>query len=204
MIGSASHLREAYEHRVKQVADQIIDLYQGKPVTKKELILSIKARMVNIPLGSLKPDEFVKDVIRMLGSQIQVSREKSETTLALEALIEQITHHVSFQISNSLPDVEILDLSYNSWIKYKSTLQRIFWNLAVSNRMDMYTWWNNQVWPQVEREFKKQMGSTITVYVADAYDQIKDDLAHDAAHKGVEVESYLNQHGISLDNPYRN
>jgi hypothetical protein len=38
--------------------------------------------------------------------------------------------------------------------------------------------------------------------VATIYDEHVNGLAHDAAHKGVNVEEYLRSHGVSLENPY--
>lgn len=196
-------LLEAYEDRVAQVAHQVFDVYHNKPVTKQALAQSIQARMHGIPLGSLKPQVFVQDVIHELSKRMKISRAPSSTTQAIQQLVPRMVQYVIQQIGNQMPDVDVHYLADLTYRRFSTSLDPIFWDSALYKTLDMETWFHKSVYPKVMQQFKKDLGQTVREYVATIYEEHVNALAHDAAHKGVNVEDYLRSHGVSLDNPYK-
>lgn len=194
---------EAYEDRVKQVADQVFDLYHNRPVTKQALDQSIRARMHGIPLGSLKPQVFVQDVIHALRDRMKISRTPSSTTQAIQQLVPRMVSYVLDQIVNDLPDVDVHYLGDRTYRRFSHALDSVFWDSELYKTLDMESWFYKSVYPKVLQQFKRDHGQTVNQFVANAYDDHVNALAFDAAHKGVNVEDYLRSHGVSLDNPYR-
>lgn len=199
----ASLLLEGYEDRVNQVADQVFATYHNSPVTREQLRMSIQARMHDIPLGSLKPQEFVKDVLKNLSTRMNLKKQPSDVTKQLDDLADRMASHTQILIANQLPDVRIHDLPDLVYRKFKNAMDQIFWDMAVSRKQDIGEWFDITMWPKVERAYKKLMGSSIRDSLADMYDDQMHSLAHDAAHAGKQVEPYLQSHGYDLNNPYR-
>ena len=197
-------LTEGYEDRVKQVADQVFDHYHNTPVTRDQLRASIEARMHGIPLGSLKPAEFVKDVLANLAKRMNLKKGTSDVSAQLDALAQRMSHMLADTlIPNYMPDVPLHDLPDIIYAKFKRPLDAIFWDLPIARTQSMGEWFDRSVWPRVLRAFRKHQGANIQEHVAQIYDQMMNDLAHDAAVQGKQVEPYLRQMGFSLDNPYR-
>jgi hypothetical protein len=196
-------LLEAYEDRVAQVANQVFDVYHNKPVTKQALAQSIQARMHGIPLGSLKPQVFVQDVIHELSKRMKISHTPSSTTQAIQQLVPRMVQYVIQQISNQMPDVDVPYLADLTYRKFSTSLDDIFWDSALYKTLDMETWFHKSVYPKVLQQFKKLHGQIVMEYVASVYESHVNGLAHDAAVQGLDVESYLRSHGVSLDNPYK-
>lgn len=196
-------LLEGYEDRVKQVADQVFDYYHNSSVTKDQLRASIEARMHGIPLGSLKPAEFIKDVLKNLSTRMNLKKQPSDITKELDALALRMVSYVEDQIANQMPEVRLFDLPDLVYHRFKMTMDQIFYDVPAARKQTMDAWFDSSMWPRVERAFRKDQGVSIRMYVADLYDSMRDDLAHDAAMQGKQVEPYLQQMGFGMVNPYR-
>jgi hypothetical protein len=196
-------LLEGYQDRVNSVADQVFEYYQNKPVSKDQLVSSIQARMHGVPLGSLKPKEFIQDVLAQLAGRMNLKKQPSETSKQLDLLAERMVDHVQLKISNQMPHVNIHDLPDLVYRRFKHDLEHIFWDSAASRKSGILEWFDRSVWPRVERAYKAHMGESILSSVASMYDQMVHDAAYDAAHKGLEVDQHLRSLGLSLTNPYK-
>jgi hypothetical protein len=201
-------LREAYEDRVAQTAEQMLQFYKDNPVTKEELKNKIMDRAKELPLGSLKHSEFAMDVIKHLGKQIKIQRKTpaaSARNLAfqrLRVLIPVLASSAESELGSTFPDGDPHDVGPKVARSYKNRLLDIMYDLGSDGT---YTeWFFDTVWPKVQQEFKKQnKGKDMYAVLADWWDSQRADHVYDAEQQSIDPEEYLHQRGFVGRNPYR-
>lgn len=199
-------LLEAYQDRVQQVADEVMRHYHNQPVTKDQLRTSIQARMYGIPLGSVKPKEFVKDVLDHLAGRLNISKQTSAGVQQMTDLVSRMTSYAESRLGEMALEGDPADLHYYVYRRFMREIQQLLYShfdkLTYTHTPE--SWFDHTLWPKCVALFRKQnQGKDFQDVAADMYDSHVGDLAYDAAHKGENVEEYLRRHGVSVHNPHR-
>jgi len=201
-------LNEGYEDRVAQAADQVLARYRDNPASKDELRDFIMRLAQTLPLGSLKPAEFAKDVLLHLGNQITIKRKtpaasaRNQAFQRLRVLIPVLASSAESELGNTFPDGDPHDVGYTVARSYKNRLLDIMYDLG--SDVAYTDWFFDTVWPKVQQEFKKQnKGKDMYAVLADWWDSQRADHVYDAEQQSIDPEEYLHQRGFVGRNPYR-
>lgn len=181
-------LHEDYQSRVQELAQKILQQFQNQPVDRTELESAIK-REINWPLGSVSPQEVVKDVAAALRGQLQVARQSRQPQSAkktLARLAEYAAHALTDELGNTFPDGDPHDATVNVFqkiINNRNQLSRLLGADAQNISLDdvvkatnnqgfrLQDWFWNVLYPGVVTAFKKHNGHEPWHYLAILWDE---------------------------------
>lgn len=198
-------LTEGYEDRVQDLAQKIFSQFgDGQPVTKNQLSASIRAR-INWPLGSVKPETVVNDVVNALHGQLQIKKplagasKNAKAKKAIANLAKYLALKLMDELGNVFPDGDPHDAMETVVRRFIQDdrrgdikqLQLMYgfpdielYDLksADADRPWMTTqdWIQTVVYPLITVAFKKEHGTDMYSYLADMWDQYKGDMEYDA------------------------
>lgn len=196
-------LREAYADRLEQVANAVLHRFGSDPVTRDLLTSAIVGMAGGIPLGSVTPAEFAKDVIQHLGGRINIERGKASSSARLQAqqkfkndLLPRLVDQTMHEMGNIFPDGDPDDVRQVLMSRWRHTLIPI--QTALGNRASYPDWFSTSVWPRVQSEFKRLNKADMWDYLALMWDEQRDQAVSDYEHGTGSLDPQWKR-----DNPYR-
>lgn len=201
----AANLTEGYEDRVKDLAQKIVNRFgQGQPVSKDQLSTAIRSG-INWPLGTVRPETVVKDVVNALKGHLELKKPVAGVALkvkakkALSHMASYLAHRLVDELGNVFPDGDPHDALENVVRRLlqadpqANSLQRqVMYGYPDVNLQDikstdpdmyfmpMQDWVQQVLYPSVHAAFKKDQGVDVYAYLADMWDQYKGDMEYDA------------------------
>jgi hypothetical protein len=188
MLLEHTALHEDYQSRVQELAQKILQRFQNRQVDRTELESAIK-REINWPLGSVSPQEVVKDVAAALRGQLQVaskSRQPQSAKKLLARLAEYAAQALTDELGNIFPDGDPHDATVNVFqkiINNRNQLSRLLGadaqNISLDDVVDvtnsqgfrLQDWFWNVLYPGVVTAFKKHNGHEPWDYLAILWDE---------------------------------
>ena len=180
-------LREAYADRLEQVANAVRSRFGSDPVTRDRLTSAIIGMAGGIPLGSVSPAEFAKDVIKHLGNTVNIERAKASPSARQQAqakfkneLLPRLTLAVETELGNIFPDGDPSFVDQVILTRWRNVLKPV--QRALGNWDTYEEWFRASVWPRVQAEFKKVHKGDMWDYLADIWDEQRDQAVSDYEH----------------------
>lgn len=236
------NLVEGYNERIQRVAREILDEFGNKQIVMKNDVSDAIRRKINWPLGSVKIATVITDVITTIQDQLNIQKPKEikdslklKHKAALRHLVNYLTRQLTDELGNIIPDGDPYS-AFNTVINKAIQIDQngspnqlitmygspgINLNdlqLSFSRnkpRTSLYDWLQRDVGPLIFSAFEKEHGQDTYGYLADMWDQYRDDMEYTAQQhmqtmqrqgKPVPhdyVKQYLSQHGFAQHNPYR-
>ncbi len=179
----ASQLEEAYSDRLTQAAQAAQSHFADQPPTRDQLLQYLISLSKSVPLGSVKPTEFARDVVKQLGNTIavRVVRKPSGPSAAaqLNQLLPGLVMDLEAELGNSFPDGDPHDAALTLARRWRQQLEPLQPSSSLVGYQD---WFFQKVWPKIESEFKRSHGVDIWGYLADLWDSMRADAHHSYSH----------------------
>ena len=195
-------LAEAYQDRLEQAAQFVLQRYGSQSVDKSILQSALERFAATMPLGSVKPSEFVQDAIKHLGNRIKIQRktpaasERNQAFAELNVIIPSLAQRLLMELGNIFPDGDPYDVTELLVRRFSTKLRNI--QMALGDYGNLDDWFHSNVWPRVLKEFKKQNSQDVYDYLADLWDEQRAQNHHDYEHGHAQLDpAYQGQ------NPYR-
>lgn len=180
-------LREAYADRLEQVANAMLRRFGSDPVARDLLTSAIVGMAGGIPLGSVTPAEFAKDVIKHLGNTVNIEHAKASSSERLQAqrkfkndLLPRLVDQSMHEMGNIFPDGDPDDVREVLMARWRNTLMPL--QRALGNWARYPDWFDASVWPRVQAEFKRQHKGDMWDYLALMWDEQRDQAVSDYEH----------------------
>ncbi len=223
-------LTEAYEDRVNQIAQKVIDRSKHVSVRPADVVglidqFAAAAQISDWRLGGRARKDFVKDVVVTLKGKILWAGDpkgKSAARKALTHLAKMLVTDLEHELGSQFPDGDphdAVERVLRSVIRAdhhasESWNQRYLGNpeLTVSQIRDLLTdrsqwepldnWLWNTLWPLLDKQFRlANQGQSTHEYMAAMWDSWHADARSDARMRGkASLDQFDQQHG---HNPYR-
>ena len=175
-------VNEAYEDRVRQIADSIVQQFHGQPVTKQELTIAIKNGIISaknrgMSMGSLKPEEMVKDVIKAISNQIKIKKTAGPKTQArqeLSKMVDDLSWEIPSLVGATFPDGDPIDMVGEWYRKNRNAISTLLYAIDEYNPQGFF--WD-KMWPAAEKKFCKEYGcKDLHDYCAQLWDEHSGDM----------------------------
>lgn len=196
-------VKEAYSDRLEQAAEYAIKRYGQQPVDRDTLLSTLANFARELPLGTVKPQEFAKDALQHLGKRIKIQRKSpaaSERNLALaelKKLIATMAQHLESELGNIFPDGDSSDAALTIGRRFASKLTAI--QRSLGDWGSTADWYYSEVYPKIKQQFARDHKIDIDEYLALMWDE----------HQQQAYSDYEHGHVNNIDpmwsgsNPYR-
>lgn len=196
-------LNEAYSDRLEQAAQYAIKRYGQQPVDRDTLLSTLANFARELPLGSVKPQEFARDALRHLGTRIKIQRKSpsaSERSLAfaeLKTLISRMADELEYELGNIFPDGDSSDAALTIGRRFAPKLTAI--QRSLGDWGSTPDWYYSEVYPKVKEQFRRTHKRDIDDYLADMWDDHQQQAHYDYEHGHTKTIDPM----WSGSNPYR-
>jgi hypothetical protein len=221
-------LEEGYQDRVDLIANRVVNSVADRSLTVKDLDAEIDRasalhQISDWRLGGAARRDFVKDVKAALKGRIKFSRPGAARAAEIRAgaksgltkLAQTAAAWLMDELGNQFPDgdpSDAMDRVIDRIIRRPNAPIDDFWSVnslisywSEKNHSNHLIWLEDQFWPLVRAEFKKQMnGADEWDYLADHWDSHAADMRYDAQRQGKDALDHFDQTSIWAGaNPYK-
>lgn len=193
-----SVLTEDYQDRINNLAKFILQHHNTAPFKDKQDLRTYIERKIDWPLGSVSPQQVVKDVVSVLKGQLAIKSASASKgpggralyTQAVKHLAQLVAEQLVDEMGNIFPDGDPHDATQNVFnkilVKDRTSgtqasrqlfgvdnldLQSLIDKNSISRYQQPKDWLWSVLYPLVLKEFKKQTGDDPWDYLSNMHDE---------------------------------